>query len=115
MVRTVLKLVVVALLANAGWHMSQAWLAYFKFKDAVTSTSLYGGDRSIQQIHDRVMELASEYSVPVPEDGFTVRRDEKHHTFIDGSYTQQIELLPGRSYPWTFSVHIDTHPRGPTN
>jgi hypothetical protein len=103
--KTILKLIVVALLANAGFHTSLAWIAYFRFKDAVTQ---FGGRRSIQQIHDKVMEHASAFSVPLHEDGFTVRRDEGQHTYIDGTYTQAIDLLPGKTYPWTFTFHVDT-------
>jgi hypothetical protein len=107
--KTILKLIVVALLANAGFHTSLAWIKYFRFKDAVTQTAQFGGRRSIQQIQDKVMEHAAAFSVPLQEDGFTVRRDEGQHTYVDGSYTQKIELLPGKTYPWTFSFHVDTY------
>jgi hypothetical protein len=106
--KTILKLIVVALLANAGFHASLAWIAHFRFKDAVQQTAQFGGRRSIQQIHDKVMEHASAFSVPLQEDSFTVRRDDSQHTYIDGSYTQAIDLLPGKTYPWTFTFHVDT-------
>jgi hypothetical protein len=107
--KTILKLIVVGLLANAGFHTSMAWLSYYRFKDAVTQTSQFGDRRSIDEIHDKVMEHASEFSLPVQPDGFTVRRDDAHeHTYIDGSYTQSIDLLPGYRYPWTFTFHVDT-------
>ena len=56
------------------------------------------------------MELASQYSVPVAEDSFTIRRDDQmeQHTFIDGSYEQPIELFPRFQYPWTFRWHVET-------
>jgi hypothetical protein len=106
--KTILKLIVVALLAYAGFHASLAWISYFRFKDAVTQTAQFGGRRSIEQIRDKVMEHASEFSLPIREDSFTVRRDDYQHTYIDGSYTQSIELLPGYRYPWTFTWHVDT-------
>jgi hypothetical protein len=105
--KTILKLIVVALLANAGFHTSLAWISYLRFKDAVTQTAQFGSRRSIQQIRDKVMEQASEFSVPVQEDSFTVRRDDTH-TYIDGAYTQKIDILPGKTYPWTFTFHVDT-------
>lgn len=106
--KTILKLAIAALLANAGWHASQAWLSYFKFKDAVTQTSQFGGDLSMSQLHGRVMELGAQYSLPVTDDSFTIRRNETHHTFIDGSYVQPIDLFPGYQYPWTADWHVDT-------
>jgi hypothetical protein len=106
--KTILKLIVVALLANAGFHTSLAWITYYRFKDAVNQAAQFGGHRSTQQIHDKVMALGVEYSLPIDENSFTVRRDDREHTFIDGSYTQAIDFLPGKTYPWTFTFHVDT-------
>jgi hypothetical protein len=106
--KTILKLIVVALLANAGFHTSLAWISYLRFKDAVQQTAQFGSRRSIQQLRDKVMEHASEFSVPLQDEGFTVRRDENQHTYIDGTYTQKIDVLPGKTYPWTFTFHVDT-------
>ena len=113
--KTILKLIVTAIIANAGWHVADAWLNYFKFKDAVTQASQFGGGMSMGQLHGRVMELAAQYSVPIADENVTIRRDDRveQHTFIDGTYEQPLELFPRVTYPWTFQLHVDTFTTAP--
>src|SRR5262245_52040764 len=106
--KAIIKLVVTALIAYAGWNGAQAWMRYFKFKDAVTAASQSGFELTIEDLHDKVLAIAGNHSVPIGEDGFTIRRDDKRHTFIDGSYTQPINVFPGYSMPWVFTFHTDT-------
>ena len=72
MIKTVLKLLLAALIANAAWRVGSAYIAFYKFQDAVT-----------------------------------VRR-ENEHTYVDGSYQRQLEILPGYRYPWVFTLHVNT-------
>jgi hypothetical protein len=105
--KAVFKLAVAVLVANVAWH---AWLvssSFYKFRDAVQSASQSAYGRSDDEVRGRVMELASAYSVPIREEDFTLRRDAKQ-LFIDGSYVQRIEVVPGYSFPWTFDLHIDS-------
>jgi len=104
--RFLIKLAIAAIVANAGWHMGSAYMSHFKFKDAVAEQAQFGGDKTEAQLHDGVMQLASDYDVPVSDDQVNVHR-EGEHTFIDGSYQRPIELFPGFRQPWTFSWHID--------
>jgi hypothetical protein len=105
--KVLLKLAIVALLANATWHLWGVYAAHFKFKDAVQSASQYNGGKSEQELRSRILELAAQYDVPVTEATLTVRR-EQNHTVTDGSYIRPVELLPGFRYPFTFSWHVDT-------
>ena len=103
-----IKLAVTALLAYACLNIAYAWMQYFKFKDGVREASQTGFELSIEDLYNRVLEIAEKNSVPLAQDGFTVRRDDKRHTFIDGSYTKDVSLLPIHAYPWTFTFHTDT-------
>jgi hypothetical protein len=107
--KSIIKLAIAGLIAYAAWNVATAWLTYIKFKDAVTEVSQYGEQLSEAQLREKVMSAASEYSVPIDEESFTVRKDaETHHTYIDGAYTQKISVLPWYAYPYTFDWHIDT-------
>jgi hypothetical protein len=112
--KTLLKLLVTAAIANAGWHVADVWLRYFKFKDAVTQTSQFSPTLSTGALQNRVVELAAQYSVPITEDNISIHRDDRQqqHTFIDASYQQPIELFPRVQYPWTFEIHTDTFTDG---
>ena len=107
MLKLLIKLAVAALIANAAYRLGIAYLSYYRFTDAVAQTAQFGPDRSRAEIHRRVLELASQYDVPLTADGFTIRRTENSHTIVDGGYTQKVDLLPGYQYPWPFTVHVD--------
>ena len=107
MIKLAIKLAIVALLANAAWRIGSAYASYYKFKDAVHETTLYGPDKTDLQLRTRIVELASEYDLAIPEDSFTIRR-ELNHTIVDGTFMQPVEILPRYKYPWTFTWHVDT-------
>ena len=106
MIKPLLKLAVIALIANAAWQVAAVYITHYKFRDAVQSAAQYGTALSIDQIRQRVLDLATEYDVPSPADSFTVSRDGAH-TLIDGSYTRPVSLAPTLSYPWPFTWHVD--------
>ena len=105
--KVLLKLAIVALLANMTWHLWGVYSAHFKFKDAVQSATQYGTEKSEQELRSRIMELATQYDVPVTDENFTLRREE-NHTIAEGTYARPVELLPGFSYPFTFKWRVDT-------
>lgn len=107
MLKLLIKLTLAALLANAAWRLGSAYLTFYRFKDAVVETAQFGADQTDTELQQRVIGLASQYDIPLPDDGFSVRRDDRHHTYIDGSYMQPVDLLPGYRYAWPFTWHVD--------
>jgi hypothetical protein len=107
MLKLLIKLVVAAVIANAAWRIGSAYLQFYRFKDAVTETVQFGVDKTRLELRQRVLELATQYDVPLGEDAVTVRRDDRNHTFVDGSYQQPIDLLPGYQRPWPFTLNVD--------
>jgi hypothetical protein len=107
--KQLIKLAIAALVTYAAWNGANAWLTYFRFRDAVSELSQFGGGLSEDQLRQRVLDTAAQHSIPLSEDDLTVRRDEDRvHTYIDGSYTQTINVLPWYSRPFTFAFHTDT-------
>ena len=106
MIRLLVKLALAGLIANAGWLAGSAYLSFYRFKDAVAQTAQYGKGRTDDQLRQRILELASNYDVPLAEDAVTVRH-EGDHTRVDGSYTKLLDVVPGYRYPWLFTFSID--------
>jgi hypothetical protein len=106
-IRPLIKLAIVALLANAAWRVGNAYASYYRFTDAVQQTAHYRGDKSDAQVHDRVFALASQHDIAVTDDTLTIHRED-NRTIVEGAYTQPIEFVPGLVYNWPFAVHIDT-------
>ena len=107
MIKSILKLALLAVMVNATWHVFVPYRAYFRFKDAVHGASQAGFARPENELKARVLLLASEFGIPLAPDGLTLRRED-NHTIIDGAYTLPIELFPAFVYPWTFTWHVDT-------
>ena len=107
MIRLIIRLAVAAVIANATWHIGSAYMSHYRFKDAVKEAALFQTAKSDDQLKQRVLELASQFDVPLVEDNVTVRRD-NGHTFVDGSYTRMIEFVPTLRQRFAFDVHIDT-------
>ena len=102
-----IKLGVVVLIVNATWHVYLAYSAHYKFRDAVTVVAQNRGDKTDAQVREDVLSLASDSEIPVTPDDLVVKK-EGIATVVRASYTRQIDLLPGRSYPWPFSIEIST-------
>lgn len=107
MLKLIVKLALAALIANAAWRLGSAYLQFYRFTDAVTQVAQFGSENSRGEIEQRVLELAEQYDVPLAQDAFTVRRDDRSHTFIDGTYTKPVGMAPGYTYPWPFTLQID--------
>jgi len=105
--KVVIKLLIAALIANGTWRVGTAYMSFYKFKDAVAEMTQHRGDKSDEQVRERVLELAGQYDIPLSGEALTVRRDDRH-TIVDGAYTRPIDIVPGFKYDWPFKVHVDT-------
>ncbi len=113
MIKLAIKLAIVALIANATWRIGGAYAAHYRFTDAVQATTQFRGAKTDDQIHDRILDLASQYDLPVTADNLRVRRENNSHTIVDGTYAKPIDIVPGFTYPWPFTFHVDTFVYGP--
>ena len=107
MIKTVIKLAIAALLVHACWRSANVVLRYSNFKDAVHEMVLFSTTKSDDQVQARVLELAQQYEVPVQPENVTVRRI-GNRTMVNAVYTDQIELVPTKFYPWEFKVNVET-------
>jgi hypothetical protein len=106
MIRTLLKLALVALVANAGWHLFGAYSPNYKFEDAIQYAAQNRGSLSDEALEQRILEMAAQFDVPVTASDVTVSR-KGNHTLIDVSYVRPVDLAPGFRYRWPFSFHVD--------
>ena len=104
--RTLLKLAVVALVANAAWHLFGAYLPNYKLQDAIRNAAQNRGQLSDEALQERILDLAGQFQVPVTASDVAVSRRD-NQTLVDVSYRRPIELAPGFRYPWPFSFHVE--------
>lgn len=106
MIKTLLKLVIAALVLHASWRAGTTYWRFYTFKDRVQETAQFAGNKSSEALHERVLEIAEQMDVPLSPDRVDVRRRE-NHTLIDAEYIESIEIVPTYFYPWEFKVNVD--------
>jgi hypothetical protein len=107
MIRTLLKLAIVALLANATWHLFGAYAPHYKLRDAVQYASQFRGDATDEALRSTILELATQFDVPITEADVAVTHDTRQTT-VDISYVRLIDLAPGLTRRWPLSMHVET-------
>ena len=113
MIKLFIKIAIVGLIANATWRVGSAYATHYRFTDAVQATTQFRGQRTDEQIHARIIDLAYQYGIPVADEKVTVTQEPNNHTIVDGAYAKPIEVVPGYIYPWPFTFHVDTLAYGP--
>jgi hypothetical protein len=108
-IKTIIKLAVLAVAANATWHFFLAYSGHYKLRDTARGIAQNRREKTDEQLHDEIVAAAEEIDVPVPVDGVVVTH-EGLTTTISASYSRTIEVLPNKSIDWPFSFRVDTFP-----
>ena len=105
--KTIIKLVIAALVVHATWRTATVYIRYYEFKDQVHEAAQFSDRKPESELRARVLTLAEQHQIPLAPEAVSVRRQE-NHTLVDATYTERIELLPKYFYPWEFKVQVDT-------
>src|SRR5215468_5579107 len=106
MIKAIIKLVIVALFANAIWRVGSAYISFYRFKDAVDEMALHSKGKTVEELKDKVLDLAASYDEPIDAEGLSVRRQDPH-LIVEGAYKKRVLLAPGFEYAWPFTLHVD--------
>jgi|KBSMisStandDraft_5_1062788.scaffolds.fasta_scaffold1097425_2 hypothetical protein len=103
--KTILKLLLAAIVINAAVRGGLAAKRYFEFKQAAQEAVLFGADTPVTDIRQIIVERARVLNVPITADDVKVNR-QGGRTWADAAYHQSIEVFPNQMYPvnWSFSV-----------
>jgi hypothetical protein len=104
--KALFKIIVAALVVHACFRAGTVYWRHYQFEDGVERTAQFGGKNAPNEVHDRVMEIAREFQIPLEPRNVKVRR-QQNHMLIDAVYMERIELLPRYFYPWQFTVNVD--------
>ncbi|HEX4348520.1 MAG TPA: hypothetical protein VHZ73_13175 [Vicinamibacterales bacterium] len=105
MIKTLVKLALAALIANAVWRVGIEYITELKFKDAVTEAAIYEGRGDID-LRQRVSAIAAQFDVPQDDDDVKIDRNGRHIS-VSGAYTKPIEIIPGHPYDWRFAWNAE--------
>ena len=106
--KTLIKLIVAALLVNAAYHGGSVFLKYYQFKDETQQMILFGQAQPVAQLTSQILGEAMKRDVPLDEDGLMVTR-EGARTLAEVNYTENVELFPRYLYPVNFSFSAEAY------
>jgi hypothetical protein len=109
LIKTIIKLALLAAFANAAWHLFIVYSAHYKFDDGVTYAAQYRGVMTDDQVRERVLELAAQLDVPVDASTLVIKREDKR-TVVRASYIRPVELFPGFIRQWPFTLDVAEYP-----
>jgi hypothetical protein len=105
MIKRIVKLAIVALLANAAYRVGLEYLTYIKFRDAIRDAAMFNA-KSAEDLRSRIMAIADDYDLALDDDSIEITLDERVW-HIDGSYTKPIEIAPRFEYAWPFPYSLE--------
>jgi len=104
-IKLFVKLAIVALLANAAFHIGAEYLTYIRFRDAIRDAAMFKA-KNETELMARVMELAEQYEVPLDEENMVIEQEERRF-HVNGWYDKEIEVAPTYFYPWHFGLSLE--------
>jgi hypothetical protein len=104
--KTIIKLIIAALILHATWRAGTVYLRFYEFKDDVRQIAQFGTRHTDNQLRNGVVDAAKRLEIPLDPEAVSVRR-QNHHIIIDATYVEQVELAPRYFYPWNAKLHVD--------
>jgi hypothetical protein len=108
MVKLVIKLAIVALIANAMYQGIPPYYNNWKFQDALKELATFPGYKAtVPDVLTKCERIAKEYDLDLGREDFTVVLTAGGKTAtIDTSYTVELKFVPGHPRPHTFLIHV---------
>lgn len=104
--KTIIQLLIAALVLHGCVRMGEAVWRNFQFKDAVEQEARFAGAAPTAALHQRIMELAGEHGIALDPANVVVER-RGQETVVATSYTESIPLAFGfytREHLFEFEV-----------
>ena len=102
--KTILKLIVVCLIVFGAYRAGMAEYKYSQLKDATHSLLVLGTATPTEDLKLQILKRAGDLSLPVMPDNVQVTR-EGVRTMARVSYHQEVEILPGFTYPRDYAIN----------
>jgi hypothetical protein len=126
MVKTLIKIALALLVLHAAFRIGSAYWTFYRFEDSLQQLAQFGDRQTEPQLCDGAMQTAANQGVPIDASHLVVRKGSappyncqngptatessvpqpSAQLLIDGTYTEQIQVLPNYFYPWDFAPSV---------
>jgi hypothetical protein len=107
-VKTLIKLIIAAVVVNAAYRGGSTYLKYYQFKDETQQMILFGQAEQVGDLTKQILGEAAKRDVPLDADDVMVTR-EGTRTLAEVSYTENVEIFPRYFYPVSFSFNAEAY------
>jgi hypothetical protein len=125
MAKTLIKIVIALIVLHGAFRIGNAYWNFYRFEDALLQLAQFGERRGDKLLCDDAMETALTYGLPLAPAGLVIyrgnnppyscdgrvtapsaNRQPATQIRIEGSYLEQVQVLPGYFYPWEFKPSV---------
>ena len=106
--KTLIKLIIAAVVVNAAYRGGSTYLKYYQFKDETQQMILFGQAEQVGDLTKQILGEATKRDVPLDADDVMVTR-EGTRTLAEVSYTENVEIFPRYFYPVSFSFNAEAY------
>jgi len=106
--KTLIKLIIAAVVVNAAYRGGSVYLKYYQFKDETQQMILFGQAERVGDLTKQILGEAVKRDVPLDENDVMVTR-EGTRTLAEVSYTENVEVFPRYFYPVNFSFNAEAY------
>ena len=76
--KLLIKLALLCLIINGAYQVGSAYVTHYQFRDDVQQVVQFSGNKEDAWVHDRIVDLATQYDVPVSEKAIEINNDRSH-------------------------------------
>jgi hypothetical protein len=105
--KTIIQLLIAALVINAAVQAARSVWADYEFKDAAERQVRLGTEKTIGELHRKLVRMAEESGVDVEWDDIVITPKTPFELAVDVSYVDEVEFIP-RFYmrPWAYEWSV---------
>src|SRR5690349_18953216 len=104
--KLLIKLALVGLIAYGTYNVGSAYITHYRFRDAVQEMVQFRGNKDDAWVHDRIVDLAQQYEIPVDDKAIEIQT-ERLHSLVTITYVRKIDIIPGVKRDWPFVANVD--------
>jgi hypothetical protein len=105
MIKTLVKLLIVALVLNALYRVGTAYWTHYQFEDSVQQLAQFADRATPEELRAKVLEQAGTFEVPLDPENLAVTRGNRR-VEVDATYFRDLELVPRYKRHWDFKIHV---------
>lgn len=106
--KTILKLIIAAVILTGCFNVSAALVKEYQFEDAVHEGLLFDPRMTDKEITELILRSAGEHSIPIDNTGIRIQQTGPD-VRVYMTYTESIVVIPGvYSKEWTFTPSAST-------